>query len=252
MKVDRDAIATEIPAHHGTLAPVEWTVSDRLIPYPEAVAAMEARAASIAAGHAPEQVWLVEHPPLYSAGTSARETDLISPDRFPVFKTGRGGEFTYHGPGQRVAYLMLDLNKRGPDLRRYVASLEAWIIATLARFNVLGERREDRIGVWVRRPEKAPLAYGRPAEDKIAAIGIRVRRWVTFHGISLNVDPDLEHYSGIVPCGVTGYGVTSLVDLGIPVSMPEVDAALKAEFERIFGATIPANAGPQLADASAG
>ena len=237
MKFDRDTIATEMPIDHRTLAPVEWTVSDRLVSYPEAVAAMEARAAAIAAGTASEQVWLVEHPPLYTAGTSAREADLISPDRFPVFKTGRGGEFTYHGPGQRVAYLMLDLNRRGPDLRRYVASLEAWIIATLARFNVFGERREERIGVWVRRPEKTTLPDGRPAEDKIAAIGIRVRRWVTFHGISLNVDPDLEHYSGIVPCGVAGYSVTSLVDLGIPVSMPEVDAALKAEFERLFGET---------------
>ncbi len=177
----------------------------------------------------------MEHPPLYTAGTSAREADLIAPDRFPVFRTGRGGEFTYHGPGQRVVYLMLDLNKRGPDLRRYVATLEDWIIATIARFNVAGERREDRIGVWVRRQDKPPLPDGRPSEDKIAAIGIRVRRWVTFHGISLNVDPDLEHYSGIVPCGVTGYGVTSLVDLGIPVSMAEVDAALKATFEARFG-----------------
>jgi lipoyl(octanoyl) transferase len=197
---------------------------------------MEDRVAAIAAGAAPEQVWLLEHPPLYTAGTSARDADLISPDRFPVFRTGRGGEFTYHGPGQRVVYLMLDLNRRGPDLRRYVTSLEAWIVATLARFNVVGEQREDRIGVWVRRPEKPPLPDGRPAEDKIAAIGIRVRRWITLHGISLNVDPDIEHYSGIVPCGVTGYGVTSLVDLGVPVSMPEVDAALKLEFERLFGA----------------
>jgi lipoyl(octanoyl) transferase len=221
------------PPHAGPA--IEWVVEEGLLPYPDAVAAMERRAAQIAAGEAPEQVWLVEHPPLYTAGTSAREADLIAPDRFPVFRAGRGGEFTYHGPGQRVVYLMLDLNKRGPDLRRYVATLEDWIIATLARFNVAGERREDRIGVWVRRPDKPPLPDGRPAEDKIAAIGIRVRRWVTFHGISLNVDPDLEHYSGIVPCGVTGYGVTSLVDLGIPVSMAEVDAALKATFEARFG-----------------
>jgi lipoyl(octanoyl) transferase len=252
MKLNRDTIATELTLQRGATVPVEWAVSDRLVPYSEAVAAMEVRAAAIASGNAPEQVWLLEHPPLYTAGTSARDADLISPNRFPVFKTGRGGEFTYHGPGQRVAYLMLDLNRRGPDLRRYVASLEAWIIAALARFNVLGERREDRIGVWVRRPEKALLPDGRPAEDKIAAIGIRVRRWVTFHGISLNVDPDLEHYSGIVPCGVSGYGVTSLVDLGIPASRPEVDAALKAEFERLFGATAPANAEPQMAGASAG
>jgi lipoyl(octanoyl) transferase len=219
-------------------APVEWTVSDELVSYPEAVAAMEARAAAISAGTAPEQVWLLEHPPLYTAGTSARDTDLIAPARFPVFRSGRGGQFTYHGPGQRVAYVMLDLNRRGPDLRRYVATLEDWLIATLARFNVRGERREDRIGVWVRRPDKPPLEGG-PAEDKIAAIGIRVRRWVSFHGISLNVDPDLEHYSGIVPCGVTGYGVTSLVDLGIPASMAEVDAALRAEFEARLGATAP-------------
>jgi len=237
MKLDRDQIATTIPPRNQAVAPVEWTVSDGPVPYPEAVAAMEARAAAIAAGTAPEQVWLLEHPPLYTAGTSARDTDLISPGRFPVFRTGRGGEFTYHGPGQRVAYLMLDLNKRGPDLRRYVASLETWIIATLARFNVAGERREDRVGVWVRRSDRPNLPDGRQLEAKIAAIGIRVRRWITFHGISLNVDPDLEHYSGIVPCGVTGYGVTSLVDLGIPVSMAEVDSALKAEFERLFGAT---------------
>jgi len=213
---------------------VEWVVEDGLLPYPDAVAAMEARAAAIAAGQAAEQVWLVEHPPLYTAGTSAKNEDLIAPERFPVFRTGRGGEFTYHGPGQRVAYLMLDLNRRGPDLRRYVATLEDWIIATLARFNVVGERREDRIGVWVLRPDKPPLPDGTPAEDKIAAIGIRVRRWVTFHGISLNVDPDLKHYAGIVPCGVTGYGVTSLVDLGIPVSIAEVDAALKETFKAAF------------------
>jgi lipoyl(octanoyl) transferase len=251
MRPDRDEIAAARPPRRNTLGPVEWLVSEGLVRYPEAVAAMEARAAGIAAGTAPEQVWLVEHPPLYTAGASAREADLISRDRFPVFRTGRGGEFTYHGPGQRVAYLMLDLNNRGPDLRRYVASLEACIIATLARFSVTGERREDRIGVWVRRPDKAPLPDGRPAEDKIAAIGIRVRRWVTFHGISLNVDPDLEHYSGIVPCGVSGYGVTSLVDLGIPVSMAEVDSALKAEFERLFGATTAPAAKTRSADASA-
>jgi lipoyl(octanoyl) transferase len=249
MSLSRGTIALD-PATSRKTAPVEWIVSDRLVAYPDAVAAMEARAAAIAAGTMSEQVWLLEHPPLYTAGTSARDADLIAPHRFPVFKTGRGGEFTYHGPGQRVAYLMLDLNKRGPDLRRYVASLEAWIIATLARFNVTGERREDRIGVWVRRPEKAPLPDGHTAEDKIAAIGIRVRRWVTFHGISLNIDPDLEHYSGIVPCGIAGYGVTSLVDLGIPVSMDAVDAALKAEFERLFGATIPAATEPLLADAA--
>jgi lipoyl(octanoyl) transferase len=217
--------------------PVDWLVADELVPYPDAVAGMEARAAAISAGQAPECVWLLEHPPLYTAGTSARSGDLLAPDRFPVFKTGRGGEYTYHGPGQRVAYVMLDLNRREPDLRRFVAALEAWIIGTLARFNVSGERREDRVGVWVKRPEKAPLPGGAMAEDKIAAIGIRVRRWVTFHGISLNVDPDLEHYSGIVPCGISGYGVTSLVDLGLPVSMADVDLALRAGFEPIFGPT---------------
>jgi lipoyl(octanoyl) transferase len=242
MRPDRSTLPVSLAAPAALMPPVEWVVSDGLVPYLDAVAAMEARAAAIAAGEAAEQVWLLEHPPLYTAGTSAREADLIAPDRFPIFRTGRGGEFTYHGPGQRVAYVMLDLNRRGPDLRRYVATLEAWIIATLARFNVLGERREDRIGVWVRRPEKPPLPDGRPAEDKIAAIGIRVRRWVSFHGISLNVDPVLEHYSGIVPCGVSDYGVTSLVDLGIPVSMAEVDEALRAEFERLFGSTAPSRA----------
>ncbi len=213
--------------------PVQWIVTDGLTPYEEAVAAMEARAAAIAEGRAPEGVWLLEHPPLYTAGTSARDADLVEPDRFPVHRTGRGGQFTYHGPGQRVAYVMLDLNRRTPDLRRYVAALEAWIIATLDRFNVRGERREDRVGVWVRRPDK-----GEDAEDKIAAIGIRVRRWTTFHGISLNVEPDLSHFSGIVPCGVTRHGVTSLVDLGIPVTMPEVDMALRAAFEEVFGETV--------------
>ena len=219
-------------------AAVEWVVSDGLIPYPDAVAEMEARAAAIAAGEAAELVWLVEHPPLYTAGTSARQGDLLAPDRFPVFRSGRGGQFTYHGPGQRVAYVMLDLNRRGPDLRRYVAALEAWIIAALGEFNVTGERREDRVGVWVPRRDKPPLLGGIGAEDKIAAIGVRVRRWVSFHGISLNVDPELEHFSGIVPCGVAGYGVTSLVDLGVPVSMHEVDAALRVTFESLFGPTI--------------
>jgi lipoyl(octanoyl) transferase len=218
-------------------------MSEGLVPYAEAVVEMEARAAAIAAGSAPERVWLLEHPSLYTAGTSARAADLLQPERFPVYRSGRGGEYTYHGPGQRVAYLMLDLNRRGRDVRRYVAALEAWIIATLACFNVTGERREDRVGVWVRRPEKPPLADGSMAEDKIAAIGVRVRRWVTLHGVSLNVDPELEHYAGIVPCGVSGYGVTSLADLGIPVSMAEVDAALKRTFADIFGAT-PAPAPP--------
>jgi lipoyl(octanoyl) transferase len=211
---------------------VEWAIADGPVGYDEAVAEMEARVAAIAAGQAAERVWLVEHPPLYTAGTSARDADLVEPDRFPVFRSGRGGQFTYHGPGQRVAYVMLDLNRRIPDVRRYVAGLEAWLIGTLAAFNIRGERREDRVGVWVRRPDKAAAA-----EDKIAAIGIRVRRWVTYHGVSLNVEPDLSHFSGIVPCGVRQHGVTSLADLGRPVTMPEVDAALRGAFERVFGAT---------------
>lgn len=214
-------------------APVEWRVSDSPMPYEQAVAAMQARVAAIAAGCESELVWLLEHPPLYTAGTSAKPEQLIEA-RFPVFESGRGGKMTYHGPGQRVAYVMLDLKRRGPDVRRFVATLEEWIIRTLAAFNVRGERREDRIGVWVRRPDK-----GSGFEDKIAAIGIRVSQWVTLHGMALNVDPDLAHFAGIVPCGVSEqrYGVTSLADLGIPVSMPEVDVVLRQEFEALFGAT---------------
>ena len=212
--------------------PVEWRVADGLVAYDEALALMEARAGAIAQGRARELVWLLEHPPLYTAGTSAREADLVEPDRFPVHRTGRGGQYTYHGPGQRVAYLMLDLSSRRQDLRAYVASLEAWLIAALDAFNVRAERREDRVGVWVRRPER-----GEGVEDKIAAIGIRVRRWVSLHGVSLNVDPDLSHFSGIVPCGVRRHGVTSLADLGRIVSMAEVDMALRAAFAPIFGAT---------------
>jgi lipoyl(octanoyl) transferase len=223
--------------------PVEWAIAEGLVGYEEAVAVMEERVAAIAAGQAPERVWLVEHPPLYTAGTSARDEDLVEPGRFPVFRSGRGGQFTYHGPGQRVAYVMLDLNRRVPDLRRYVAALEAWLIGTLAAFNVRGERREDRVGVWVRRPDRPGGPGGEPAEDKIAAIGIRVRRWVTYHGVSLNVEPDLGHFTGIVPCGVRRHGVTSLVDLGIPVTMPEVDGAMRAAFEEVFGPTV-AQAGP--------
>src|SRR5262245_14526176 len=213
--------------------PVEWRIEPGLVAYAAAVAAMEARAAAIAAGEAPELVWLVEHPPLYTAGTSARPEELIE-TRFPVHTTGRGGQFTYHGPGQRVVYAMLDLRRRGPDVRRYVATLEEWIIRTLAAFNVRGERRADRIGVWVRRPER-----GDGNEDKIAAIGIRIRRWVSLHGLALNVDPDLGHFSGIVPCGVADprFGVTSLVALGHLVSMPEVDAVLRREFEALVGGT---------------
>jgi len=228
----RDELAIGLPAAPGS-APVEWRVSDTLTPYREAVTLMEARAAAIAAGRAPELVWLIEHPALYTAGTSARPEELIEA-RFPVFESGRGGQMTYHGPGQRVAYVMLDLRARGPDVRRFVATLEEWIIRTLAAFNVRGERREDRIGVWVRRPDK-----GETCEDKIAAIGIRVKQWVTLHGMALNVEPDLSHFSGIVPCGVQEqrYGVTSLADLGIPVSLPEVDMILRREFEGLFGAT---------------
>lgn len=214
------------------MPPVEWVVEEGLVPYADAVARMEARVDAIAAGLADERVWLVEHPPVYTAGTSAHDSDLIEPDRFPVIRTGRGGQYTYHGPGQRVAYAMLRLDRRKQDLRAYVAALEDWLIGTLGQFNVRGERREDRVGVWVRRPDKAA-----DAEDKIAAIGIRVRRWVTFHGISLNVEPELDHFSGIVPCGVSLHGVTSLVDLGHPLTMADVDVALRAEFERVFGPT---------------
>ena len=215
------------------LAPVEWRLGERLVPYDEALATMEQRAGAVATGTAPELAWLIEHPPLYTAGTSAKPTDLIEA-RFPVHQTGRGGQFTYHGPGQRVAYLMLDLRRRGADVRRYVATLEEWLIRTLAAFNIRGERREDRIGVWVRRPGK-----GEGREDKIAAIGIRVKRWVSLHGVALNVEPDLSHFQGIVPCGVSErrYGVTSLVDLGVPVTMPEVDMVLQREFEALFGPT---------------
>ncbi|WP_019196694.1 lipoyl(octanoyl) transferase LipB [Afipia birgiae] len=212
--------------------PAEWLVTDSPVAYPEAIDIMEKRAADIAAGHASELVWLLEHPPLYTSGTSAKPGDLIDA-RFPVFSTGRGGQFTYHGPGQRVVYLMLDLKRRRPDVRAYVASLEQFTIRALAAFNVRGERREDRVGVWVARPERGPSH-----EDKIAAIGVRLKRWVSLHGISINVEPDLTHFSGIVPCGVEdpSYGVTSLVDLGLPVTMHDVDVALKLAFEDIFGA----------------
>jgi lipoyl(octanoyl) transferase len=212
-------------------APLEWRVSRGLVAYPDALAAMEARAAAVAAGTARELVWLLEHPPLYTAGTSARPEELIAA-RFPVYPAGRGGQLTYHGPGQRVVYLMLDLKRRGPDVRRFVATLEEWIIRTLARFNVGGERRDDRIGVWVRRPDKGP-----EHEDKIAAIGVRIKRWVTLHGLAINVNCDLSHFSGIVPCGVRepSYGVTSLADLGLAVTPAEVDKALRSELEPLFG-----------------
>lgn len=212
----------------------EWITAPGLTDYADATAFMEARAAAIFAGEADELIWLVEHPPLYTAGTSARDTDLLEA-RFPVHQTGRGGQYTYHGPGQRVVYTMLDLNKRGRDVRAFVQSLEGWVIDTLAQFGVRGEMRCGRVGVWVSRPDKAPLADGTTHEDKIAAIGIKLRRWISFHGISINVEPDLGHYGGIVPCGITGHGVTSLVDLGLPVTMEDLDSALKASFEGRFG-----------------
>ncbi len=232
----RDELTVGLLAPPGSVG-VEWRVSDALVPYQQAVAFMQTRAAAIAAGKEPELVWLIEHPPLYTSGTSAKPEELIEA-RFPVFASGRGGQMTYHGPGQRVAYVLLNLKTRGPDVRRFVATLEEWIIRTLAAFNVRGERREDRIGVWVRRPEK-----GEAFEDKIAAIGIRVTQWVTLHGMALNVEPDLTHFSGIVPCGVSErrYGVTSLADLGLPLSMPEVDIMLRREFEVLFGATVDQN-----------
>ena len=220
-------------------APVEWRVAEGLTPYNDAVEFMETRAAAISRGEAPELVWLVEHPPLYTAGTSAKAADLKDA-RFEVFEAGRGGQYTYHGPGQRVAYVMLNLNARKPDVRAYVAALEAWVISTLAAMNIRAERRESRVGVWVQRRDKPTGLNGETAEDKIAAIGIRIRKWVTFHGISLNVEPDLSHFSGIVPCGVAEahLGVTSLVDLGLPVSMMDVDVYLRSQFEPIFGLTV--------------
>ena len=226
--VNRDEITFSLRSS----APVDWLVTGGLVPYPDALSGMDEVVAGIAQDRINERVWLLEHPPLYTAGTSANPADLVSPERFPVFATGRGGQYTYHGPGQRVAYVMLDLKRRGGDLRAYVAALEQWIIQTLAAFGVAGERREDRVGVWVRRGDR---------EDKIAAIGIRVRHWVSFHGISINLAPDLTHFDGIVPCGVHEHGVTSLRDLGLDVSMAELDAALRHGFEAGFGPTITAS-----------
>ncbi|MFG6585327.1 lipoyl(octanoyl) transferase LipB [Sulfitobacter sp. 1A12779] len=213
---------------------VEWIITDGLTDYRSAEAWMEARATAIAAGEAEECIWLVEHPPLYTAGTSARAEDLTEPDRFPVYPTRRGGQYTYHGPGQRVAYVMLNVAARGRDVRCFVRQLENWVIATLDQFNLRGEIRPGRVGVWVQRPEKPTQPDGSPAEDKIAAIGIRLRKWVSFHGISINVEPDLSHFGGIVPCGITNHGVTSLVDLGLPVTMDDVDLALRATFVEVF------------------
>ena len=218
---------TPEPARPPPAPGIEWRVSNAPVAYPEAVDLMEERVAAIRAGAAPELVWLLEHPPLYTAGTSARDEELLQPDRFPVYRSGRGGQFTYHGPGQRVAYVMLDLKRRGGDLRRYVCDLEEWLIVTLAGFGVTGERRQGRVGIWVER--------GDGREDKIAAIGVRVRHWVAYHGVALNVNPDLGHFQGIVPCGIAEHGVTSLADLGVPVSLAEADAALRAGFEQVFG-----------------
>jgi lipoyl(octanoyl) transferase len=235
--VDNTRLAPHAPLLSRGDAP-EWVVTPGLTQYADALVEMEARADAIARGAAPERVWLLEHPPLYTAGTSAKDSDLIDA-RFPVHRAGRGGQFTYHGPGQRVAYVMLDLKRRRPDVRAYVASLERWLIETLKAFDVTGETREARVGVWVRRPDKPASALGETAEDKIAAIGVRVRRWVTFHGVALNVDPDLKHFSGIAPCGIreAHLGVTSLADLGRRATMAQADGALRMGFESVFGPT---------------
>lgn len=216
---------------------VEWKISSGLTDYDTALTTMEARANAIARGEADELIWLVEHPPLYTAGTSAKIEDLVQPDRFPVYDTRRGGQYTYHGPGQRVAYAMLDLNKRGKDVRKFVHNMESWVIAALAEFNIKGEIREGRVGVWVERDDKPLTITGQKAEDKVAAIGLRIRKWVSFHGLSINVEPDLSHFDGIVPCGITEYGVTSLVDLGLPVTMDDVDLALRRTFDDVFDAS---------------
>jgi lipoyl(octanoyl) transferase len=228
--------APEVMFRRSDGAKVQWAVSTAPVDYADAVVFMEKRAAAIAAAEAPELIWLLEHPPLYTAGVSARAADLLAPERFPVHQTARGGQFTYHGPGQRVAYVMLDLGRRQKDVRAFVQALEAWVIAGLARFNVKGEIRPGRVGVWVERK-----GAGWSREDKVAAIGVKLRHWVSFHGLSLNVEPDLEHFSGIVPCGQTEYGVTSLVDLGLPVTLDDADEALKAAFVEIFG---PVEAAP--------
>jgi lipoyl(octanoyl) transferase len=217
---------------------LEWCISDGAVPYAEALAAMETRVADIRAGRARELVWLLEHPPLYTAGTSSKASDLLQPTRFAVHVAGRGGQYTYHGPGQRVVYVMLDLRARHQDVRRFVSDLEEWTIRTLARFNVTAERRPGRVGVWVVRPDKPRLPDGTAREDKIAAIGVRIRHWVSFHGLSINVEPDLSHYEGIVPCGIADHGVTSLVDLGLPVTLADLDVALAETFVDVFGAGI--------------
>ncbi|WP_259795669.1 lipoyl(octanoyl) transferase LipB [Aliiroseovarius crassostreae] len=217
------------------MPPVTWETAETLVDYEQAVARMEAHADAMARGEAGEMIWLLEHPPLYTAGTSADPKDLVAPDRFPVYPSKRGGQYTYHGPGQRVAYVMLDVGARGRDVRAFVAALEDWVIKTLAEFNVTGEKRDGRVGVWVVRDDKPLTALGTKPEDKIAAIGVRLRKWISFHGISINVEPDLEHFSGIVPCGISEHGVTSLVDLGLPVTMEDVDVALRRCFDEVFG-----------------
>ena len=214
----------------------QWRTLPGIAPYAQTLTEMEAQAEAIGRGEGDEAIWLLEHPPLYTAGTSAQAADLTDPDRFPVHQVGRGGQYTYHGPGQRVIYVMLNVGERGRDVRCFVRALENWVIAALAEFNVTGEVRPGRVGVWVQRPHRAPLADGTPAEDKIAAIGVKLRRWVSFHGISINVEPDLSHFSGIVPCGIRDHGVTSLVDLGLPVTMEDLDVALKTTFPRFFPA----------------
>lgn len=229
----------QAPRHATERSLVEWRVTEGLVSYPDALRDMEDHVEAMLADQAGELLWLLEHPPLYTAGTSARPADLLEPDRFPVYPSRRGGEYTYHGPGQRVVYAMLDLNRRGRDVRAYVWRLEDWVIRALAEFNVTAERRPGRVGVWVARPDRPPLPDGSPAEDKIAAIGVRIRRWVSFHGVAINVEPDLAHFAGIVPCGIRGYGVTSLVDLGLPVTMADLDLALA----RTFPAAFPASAG---------
>jgi len=221
----------------------EWRISDRLVPYEEALAGMEARVEAILRGEARDLIWLLEHPPIYTAGTSARPQDLLQPDRFPVYQTGRGGQYTYHGPGQRIGYAMLDLGRRGKDVRAHVWRLEDWVIRTLSEFGVTGERRQGRVGVWVVRKDKAPGPDGAPAEDKIAAIGVRVRRWITFHGVAINLEPDLSHFGGIVPCGIADHGVTSLVDLGITATMDDLDLAMRRSFDAAFGASLGAGSG---------
>lgn len=236
--IDREQLNKSFFRHEDDMDPVEWLVSDGLTDYEYALRFMDERVSAIRQGQAAELVWLVEHPPLYTAGTSANSEDLLSPDRFPVYQTGRGGEYTYHGPGQRVAYVMLDLKRRREDVRAFVSALEEWIIQTLSEFNIRGERREDRVGVWVARPEKPRLANGQMSEDKVAAIGIRLRRWVSFHGIAINVEPELANFNGIVPCGINEYGVTSLIDLGLPVTMHDVDVALAKSFRNVFNPEI--------------